>query len=129
MSTNAGRPDLDATIRIPTLHAGEPVFLLRGQDRIAAPTVWAWAALARNAGVDVAVVEQALIQADAMGAWTASKLPDADHLSEPERLQLRYRHARRAWNGRVEAATPELLLAEQRGWDAAMAAVRAERAA
>ena len=125
MTVKAGRPDLDATVRIPTLHAGEPVFIVRGQDPNAEGTVRDWAARAKAAGVDTAIIEQALRQADALARYGPKKLPGLDHLTDAEAKQLRYSHGRRAWNARTEAATPEILLAEQRGWDAAVAAMRA----
>ena len=129
MSANAGRPDLDATLKIPTLVPGEPVFILRGKDALAAATVRAWAVLAKQNGVPVAVVEQALRQADAMEAWEPKGLPDADHLGAEEQKQLAYQHSRRAWRAQDGVAGTELILAEQRGYDAAMAKVRQQTVA
>jgi hypothetical protein len=125
MTALTGRQDLDATVRIPTARPGEPTFITFGRAELSEATAWTWAALAREKGVDTAVIEQALLQADALARYRPKKLPDASHLTDAEAKQLRYQHQRRAWNGRVEIASPEIQLAEQRGWDAAMARVRA----
>ena len=129
MSANAGRPDLDATLKMPTLAAGEPVFILRGKDALAAQTVRAWAALAQQSGVPVAVVEQALRQADVMEAWEPKGMPDADHIPADEQKQLAYQHSRRAWRAQDGLADPAVILAERRGYDAAMAEVRQAKVA
>ncbi len=55
--------------------AGEPVFLLRAQDELAAETVRCWAAYARAAGRPEMAAEADRI-AEAMAAWPARKLPD-----------------------------------------------------
>jgi hypothetical protein len=53
----------------------EPVFLLRGQDKLAAEVVRYWARLAENEGLyDIA--EMAYRQAGKMAAWPDRKLPD-----------------------------------------------------
>jgi hypothetical protein len=127
MTANAGRPDLDQTLRLPTIHAGEPVFILRAQDLLSADVVRHWAAAAFAAGVDPAVVEQALQQADRMDQWSPRKLPDADHLTEDERKQLAYVLSRRAWKSQPARSSAEIILGERRGWDAAMAAVRSRQ--
>ena len=129
---NFGRPDLDHLVKAAHVPAGEPKFLLRGRDPAAAGAVRAWASLARELGVTLAVIEQALVQADAMDAWAPKRLPDAEHLTEPERKQLEYQHDRRAWRAHVVAHEDRLadlavLLAERRGWRAAMAHVRLGR--
>jgi len=125
LKTNGGRADLDVLIRAAHVPAAEPRFLLRGRDPAAAGAVRAWASSAAQLGVPVAVIEQALIEADAMDAWLDTRLPDAAHLNDAERLQLEYQHSRRAWRARmVDYAPAEILLAERRGWDAAMAHVR-----
>lgn len=95
-----GRPDLDAMIRVSSIPADEPTFLLRGQDACAADTVRDWAARELAAGVDKAVVEQGLRQADAMARWPVKKLPTADHLAEAERQRLAYAYDRRIWKAR-----------------------------
>jgi ribosomal protein L22 len=54
----------------------EPVFILRGQDRLAVPTVFYWAQLAEKSGVDIKKVSGAWRHAEAMAAWPKRKLPD-----------------------------------------------------
>jgi hypothetical protein len=91
----------------------EPVFLLRAQNSWAAETVRDWAANGLSKGMPVAVAEQALRQADAMDKWPVKKPVTADHLSEAQRKQLAYAHARRVWNaGRMsqEALIAALML-------------------
>lgn len=48
---------------------GEPVFLLRGQDRIAPLVVKVWADLAKKVGASNKIVDSALAQAKAMEEW------------------------------------------------------------
>jgi hypothetical protein len=113
-----GREDLDAMIRVASIPSNEPTFLLRAQDLCAADAVRAWAQLQLSAGGPVAVVEQALKQADAMDAWPIKKLPGADHLSEGAALRLAYEFERREWAwGDLSATT----IAEARGGDAMLA--------
>lgn len=54
----------------------EPVFVLRGQDKLAGDTVRHWAMLAEQIGVKPHMVESALRQAAAMDAWYRKKVPD-----------------------------------------------------
>lgn len=59
----------------------EPVFLLRGQDKLAPSTVRFWAKEADLSGVNYEMVEAARSQANAMLSWQTSpahlgKLPD-----------------------------------------------------
>jgi hypothetical protein len=54
----------------------EPVFLLRGQDLLAAAAVRFWADLAETNGVDPIMVAQARQQAKRMSKWHTHKLPD-----------------------------------------------------
>lgn len=125
MSANAGRQDLDHLLRAKHIPDDEPIFHTRGRDPAAAASVRAWAARAFELGVPIAVIEQALQQADALEAWPVKRLPDGDHLSEDERKQLEYQFRRRAW--RARAAAPDetaIMLAEQRGYDAAIAKLR-----
>lgn len=119
-----GRPELDASIKVATIPAGEPVFVLRGQDALAADAVRAWAALAHARGVPCAVVEQALAQADLMEAWGSHKLPDADHLPAVERQALEYSFGRRAWRAQDHSADPRIMLAEERAIADALGRVR-----
>jgi hypothetical protein len=125
MTADFGRPDLDLLVRARHIPDGEPKFLLRARDPAAAAAVRAWAAAFQSLGGELAVVEQALRQADAMDGWPEKVLPDGHHLQEHERLQLRYALSRRAWRSRPLDTPPvEILLAEQRGWDAAVGKMR-----
>lgn len=54
---------------------GEPVFLLRAQDRLAPMVVRAWAAAAIDAGLP-GMADEALRIADAMEQWPDRKVPD-----------------------------------------------------
>lgn len=54
----------------------EPVFLLRGQDRLAADAVEFYAALVQAAGGSADVVEKSRRWASEMRAWSPRKLPD-----------------------------------------------------
>jgi hypothetical protein len=92
-----GRPDWDAMISAGGIPADEPVFLLRAQNDTAAETVRAWAELELAAGTPIAVVEQALRQADAMDRWPVKKALTADHLTVAKAKQLAYAHSRRVW--------------------------------
>jgi hypothetical protein len=127
MTANAGRADLDQLIRISHVPADEPTFYLRARDPAAFDGIVAYAAKARKLGVPIAVVEQSLMRSDAFAAFGPKVLPDAEHLTDAERKQLEYQHSRRAWRARTDwppAETLTVALAERRGWDAAMAAVR-----
>lgn len=73
------RPDYDAIQDSPLqslIPFDEPVFLIRGQDKVGANAVRAWAALARKNGADEAIVQMALNHADKMEAWPKKKTPD-----------------------------------------------------
>ncbi len=56
----------------------EPVFLIRGQDKIGASAVRAWALLAEACGADPVIVATALDHAYRMEAWAKKhgKVPD-----------------------------------------------------
>lgn len=54
----------------------EPVFVLRGQDRLAPILVRLWASMASRAGCDAMKVQEAMKCAEAMEAWPSRKLPD-----------------------------------------------------
>jgi len=56
--------------------ADEPVFLIRGQDRVAASTVLVWAMLNEAAGGDPRATKLARRQAQRMAAWPHKKLAD-----------------------------------------------------
>lgn len=56
----------------------EPVFLLRGQDNVAAPVVRHWAAnYSLQVGCDATLVASALAHADRMANWPVQKVADA----------------------------------------------------
>lgn len=130
MSAKAGRSDLDAMLKISSVPANEPVFLLRAQDFDAEETVHDWVARAHRRGVDVAVLEQALRQADRMHLWPTKKAPDAGHLGAGERNRLEHAFDRRAWRAHLnERGMPsdksiEIAYAERRGYAQAMAELR-----
>jgi len=54
----------------------EPVFILRGQDRLSGALVYLWAECAERGGTDKAKVEEARELARAMIAWQTRKWPD-----------------------------------------------------
>ena len=58
------------------LPSSEPVFLLRGQDEMAAATALYWAALAESRGVNDKMVQSARDHAVAMTKWPVKKKPD-----------------------------------------------------
>lgn len=123
----AGRADYDQMAHFRGLKSGEPWFLIRGQDLVAGDAARAWAAIAAAAGAPIAVVEQALRQADKLDAWPTKKLPDAGHIDRNEQKQLEYAFGRRAWDARTDVTTsPRLLLAERRALDGARGEVRAK---
>jgi len=114
--SRTGRPDFDAMVKISSVPADEPLFILRAQDPAAAETVRAWCTIAKVHGVPSAVLEQALAQADAMDLWQTKKTPRADHLNEHERKQLEYEHDRRAWNASEPTPSIQTAMAERRGF-------------
>lgn len=74
-----GAPDLvpittNGTTRL--VPRNEPVFLLRGQDALAALAVRFWADSVAKAGGDEAAIASARAQADHMDAWPVKKRPD-----------------------------------------------------
>ncbi|MDB5447608.1 MAG: hypothetical protein JWQ97_2925 [Phenylobacterium sp.] len=121
---DAGRSDYNASARFTQLQPGEPYFLIRGRDALAGPAVRAWAALAHHQLAPMAIVEQALQQADAMDAWPDKHLPDASHLSDDEVLQLAFQLERRAWHARADSADPKIMLAEERAIGVVMGRLR-----
>ena len=57
----------------------EPVFIIRGQDRVGPATVRYWASKAEDAGADQSIIEAARWQAKQMESWQlehGSKIPD-----------------------------------------------------
>lgn len=126
MASKSGRADLDQLVRITHLVPGEPSFYVRGRDPAAFDAVLGWARKSRELGTPIAVIESGLRQGDALRRWPDKRLPDVDSITDAERKQLEYAHSRRAWNAREWNTGPEaVLLAERRGWDAAMAQFRA----
>jgi hypothetical protein len=121
---DSGRDDYNAAAHFTQLEPGEPYFLIRGRDALGAAAVRAWAALAYEAFVPMAVVEKSLQQADAIEAWPVKKRPDAAHLTDAEVLQLAFQLERRAWNAREDSADPRIMLAEERALTAAMSRMR-----
>lgn len=59
--------------------ADEPVFLIRGKDKVGPAAVREWAKHATAAGASLMIVDSALRQAEAMEEWQAkhgSQVPD-----------------------------------------------------
>lgn len=54
----------------------EPVFILRGQDKLAPALVVAWARLAAEHGCGMGKVKEALDLAHSMASWSTRKFPD-----------------------------------------------------
>jgi hypothetical protein len=98
----SGRADYDQMVRIKSIPAEEPTFLLRAKDAVAADAIRCWAALAKAAGTPHAAVEQALKQADRFDGWPTKHAPDADHLTEAQAKQLAYEHSRRNWAATIK---------------------------
>lgn len=121
---NTGRQDYDQLVKFSTLGEGEPYFMLRGQDAVAADTVRAWASLARAAGTPDAVVEQALQQADNLEAWKPKKVPDGDHLTAEAQKELAYEFSRRAYRAQTDCADPKIMLAEERAFQSVLGRLR-----
>jgi hypothetical protein len=59
-----------------TIPEDEPVFLIRGQDRVGATAVRLYAALAEEAGADPELVQRCRDWADRMAEWPKHKTPD-----------------------------------------------------
>ena len=100
-------------------HDAGPNFQVIARDPCGSYAVRAWAVKAMQMGVPVAVIEEALQRADLMDAHPVKRLPDADHLTEAERLQLEYQFDRRAWRSREAEPDVAIMLAERRGFAAA----------
>lgn len=66
----------EAAKKLAAMPPDEPVFIIRGQDRLAKPTVLHWANLAILADVKSEKIFGALQSATAMGKWPVKKLPD-----------------------------------------------------
>lgn len=58
------------------VETGEPFFVLRAQDALAAPLVSEWAKRAEGAGVPDRKVKNAFFTALAMRQWPKKKVPD-----------------------------------------------------
>jgi hypothetical protein len=63
----------------------EPVFLIRGQDRVGAAAVRAWADLGEENGASKDIVQVARDHADKMDAWPKKKTPD---MPNPEHYDI-----------------------------------------
>ncbi|MGI8839721.1 MAG: hypothetical protein ACR2F8_02885 [Caulobacteraceae bacterium] len=101
-----GRDDLNELVRVSSIPADEPIFILRAQDVAAAATVRDWAARHFAERSSVSVIEQALRQADAMDKWPVKQPLNDGHLADHEAKQLVYAHGRREWNsGKIVAET------------------------
>lgn len=124
MTAATGRADYDQAVTLSALQPGEPLFILKAGDAVAADAVRAWAALAFTAGTPIEVVEMALQQAENMDAWPMKKVADGPDLTPHERLNLRNRFALRAWAAKNAPVTPEIALAEQRGISAVLGRLR-----
>lgn len=124
MTADTGRPDYDETVKLSSLDAGEPIFVIRGRDAVAGDTVRAWADLAHRAGAPAEALELALQQADRLDAWPVKKAPDGPDLAENSRKQLRSEHSRRAWRARGVVETDQGLLGAQLGADAVLGRLR-----
>lgn len=66
----------DGIAYLTTLPANEPIFILRGQDTLAAPTVFDWALRAERHNVSTDKVHGALVAGSNMLHWPVKKLPD-----------------------------------------------------
>jgi hypothetical protein len=121
----AGRDDYDGLLKTRTIPEHEPRFILRAQDIVAVDTVRAWASLALMAGSPIAVVEQALQQADRMELWPVKKFADADHIKDPAVLELAF--GQRLWSAEPQTASTVRELCEAKGFHRGYAA--AERTA
>ncbi len=122
-----GREDLDQRLKISSVPVGEPTFFIRGHDEAGPGAVRAYAALSAAAGAPLAVVEQALQQADRMEAWPHKRPANADHLDADARKALEAELSRRAWNMALEiegVPTEAELLVRQLGYDEARGKVR-----
>lgn len=57
------------------VNPNEPVFILRGQDKLASATIRHWIGLAKAANVDEDIIESAIQQALRMELWPVQKRP------------------------------------------------------
>lgn len=124
MTSGSGRDDYDGSFKIASLKPGEPFFVLRAQDAVAAVAVRAWAGLAHAAGAPPEALELALQQADRMDAWPTKKKPDGPDLDEGQRKQLRNQLSRRAWRAKAQLQNEEALLAFRLGQDQVLGQLR-----
>lgn len=70
------RADYDIIQADSLIPADEPVFLIRGQDKVGAAAVRGWADLAEAAGSPPDIVAHAREHAAKMDAWPKKKVPD-----------------------------------------------------
>lgn len=120
----SGRDDYDQLVSFKGLEPGEPFMLIRARDIASGDAARAYAAIAKQKGAPIATVELALRQADKLDAWPKKKVPDVGGLTEAEQKNLAYAFARRAWNARADCADVRVMLAEERGLNAALARLR-----
>lgn len=123
IKANTGRDDLNARLDIHGLVAGEPTFIMEGRDQLVGDATRCYAALAYEAGCDVALVESALQQADAIDAWPHKKLPDLARMTPERAKQLRYAFSRRAWYAREDVADVRIAFAQERAVNALQGAL------
>lgn len=121
---STGRQDYDSLFTQGGLAPGEPVFIIRGRDRVAGDAIRAYADLAYQVGAPAEALELALQQADAVDRWPNKKIPDGPRLDENERKQLRNALGRRAWTFRAVIESQFPLLADKLAADAIAAKVR-----
>jgi hypothetical protein len=70
------REDYNTGNKMEEIPEDEPVFLLRGQDKLAHTVVRYWCALAEEEGVDPQMIRLAKKHAEKMAAWSVKKTPD-----------------------------------------------------
>jgi hypothetical protein len=115
--TQTGRPDLDHKVHFLGRDTQTPHFVLKAGDSCAAMAVRAYAQLLTTAGGDLAMVELAHRQADAMARWPHQKLPDMEFADEAQRKRLTYEGERRAW---CWGELSDVAIAELRGRNEAL---------
>jgi hypothetical protein len=121
---STGRPDYDALFTTRGLSEGEPVFIIKGHDKVGGDAIRAYAALAHKAGAKPELLELALKQADAVDRWPHKKVPSGPPLDEAEKKQLRYELGRRAWAFRTDVENHFPLLADKLAADAIASRIR-----
>lgn len=123
-SLSTGRDDYDNLFRAGGLDEGEPVFIVRGRDKVGGDAIRAYAALAHRAGAAPEMLELVLKQADVVDRWPIKRKADGPNLDDNARKQLRYELSRRAWSARATVEDHLPLLADKLAADAIAAKVR-----